>query len=184
MPRWSIASAIFESLADSLRGHSDIQSAGVVTSAQPPFELQGIEELCKIVFVVDQAASAGDKRGAEAYILIRCSELAPAVGRAAEANVEVSSQDTSKAILEHLQHTPVSITAQLASAALTLEEVMSLRPHDVLLLDKAIDEPVELIVEGRALFHGQPAKSAGQHAVVITQASWDTVQNTDPVTGA
>jgi flagellar motor switch protein FliM len=90
----------------------------------------------------------------------------------------------SEAILEHLQQTPVSVKAQLACTALTLEEVMSLKPCDVLLLDKAIDEPVELIVEGRTLFHGQPAKSAGRHAVVITQAHWDAIHNTDPVTGA
>jgi flagellar motor switch protein FliM len=182
-----ITSAIVESFSDSLRGYTDIQPAGAVSRTQPPFELHGTEELCKIVFVVEQAATATDKQPAnsgEAYILIPCSELAPAVGRAAGANIEVSSQDTSEAILKHLQQTPVSVTAQLAYTALTLEEVMSLRPYDVLLLDKAIDEPVELIVEGRTLFHGQPAKSAGRHAVVITQAHWDAIHNTDPVTGA
>lgn len=181
-----IASGIVESLSGSLRGHIDIQPAGAISKAQPPFELHGIEELCKIVFVFGQAAPATDKQptnGGEAYILMPCSKLAPAVGRSAEADIEVSSQDMSKAILQHLQQMPVSVTARLACTALTLEEVMSLKPHDVLLLDKAIDEPVELIVEGRTLFHGRPAKSDGQHAVVITQARWDTA-STGPVTGA
>jgi flagellar motor switch protein FliM len=182
-----IASAIVESLSDSLRGWIDIQSASAVTRDQPPFELYGVDELCKIVFVVEQAAPATDKQpanGGQAYICIPCSKLAPAVGRAAQADIEVSSQEMSEAILEHLQQTPVSVTAQLACTVLTLEEVMSLKTCDVLLLDKAIDEPVELIVEGRALFHGQPAKSGDQHAVVITQAYWDTIHNTDPITGA
>ena len=183
-----IASAIIASLAGLLHGYSDIQPASAITRGQPPFELQGIQELCKIVFVVEQAASAGDPpqrtNGGEAYILIACSELAPSVGKAAEANIEVSSQGRSKAILEHLQQTPVSVTARLACTALTFEEIVSLRPSDVLLLDKGIDEPVDLIVEGRTLFRGQLAKLAGQHAVVITQVFCDTAENTNPVTGA
>jgi len=182
-----IASAIVESLADSLHGYSDIQSAGAVTRSQPPFELHGIEELCKIVFVIEQVASASDKQsanGAEAYILVPCSELAPAVGKTAEADIEISSQDISKAILEHLQQTPVSVTARLACTVLSLEEIMSLRSGDILLLDKAIDEPGELVVEGQAIFCGQFAKSASKYAVVITQAVCDTAQTTNPVTGA
>ena len=185
-----IASAIVKSLADSLHGYSDIQSASAVTKSQPPFELQGIEELCKIVFVVEQVASASDKQpanGAEAYILVPCSELVRqrrTVGKAAEADSEISSQDISKAILEHLQQTPVSVTARLACTVLSLEEIMSLRSGDILLLDKAIDEPGELVVEGQAIFYGQFAKSASKYAVVITQAVCDTAQTTNPVTGA
>lgn len=190
-----IASAIVKSLADSLHGYSDIQSARAVTKSQPPFELQGIEELCKIVFVIEPAtrrASASDKQpanGAEAYILVPCSELVrqrSASGgsrKAAEADSEISSQDISKAILEHLQQTLVSVTARLACTVLTLEEIMSLRSGDILLLDKAIDEPGELVVDGQAIFCGQPAKSANKYAVVITQAVCDTAQTTNPVTG-
>jgi flagellar motor switch protein FliM len=175
-----IASAIVASLAGLLHGYSDIHPGSAIIRGQPPFELQGIQELCKIVFIVEQAASTGDPpqrtNGGEAYILIPCSELAPAVGKAAEANIEVSSQGRSKAILEHLQQAPIFVTARLACTALTFEEIVSLRPSDVLLLDKAIDEPVDLIVEGRTLFRGQLAKSAGQHAVVITQVFCDTAE--------
>lgn len=181
-----IASAIVESLAGSLRDYSDIQAAKAVTKSQPPFELHGIEELCKIVFVVEQAAPASDKQptnGGKAHILVPCSKLAPAVGKTAESDIEVSSQDTSKVILEHLQQTLVSVTARLACMVLTLEEIMSLRSGDILLLDKPIDEPGELVVQGQPIFRAQLAKSASKHAVVITQVSCDTVQNTNPATG-
>ena len=72
-------------------------------------------------------------------------------------------------MLDHVHKTPVSITAQLASAKLTFEEIMSLQVNDVLLLDKSVNEPAELIVEKQTIFRGQPAKSDGNHAVVITE---------------
>ncbi len=65
----------------------------------------------------------------------------------------------------------VSVTAQLASTVLTFEEIMGLGVDDILLLDKRTNEPVELIVKGRTVFRGRPAKSDGRYAVVITEKS-------------
>lgn len=44
---------------------------------------------------------------------------------------------------------------------------MNLQVNDMLLLDKSVDEPIELIVEGKAVFSGRPAKSGGKYAAVI-----------------
>jgi len=45
---------------------------------------------------------------------------------------------------------------------------------DILLLDKKVNESIELVVSGQIAFRGRPAKSAGKHAVVITGLSCDT----------
>jgi flagellar motor switch protein FliM len=135
-----------------------------------PLELKGTEELCKIVFDVkkkDQQSSS------EAYILVLCSRLESIVGKATEAAGRFSAEDFSKAILGHMQKMPVCITAQLASTVLTLEEIMSLEVGDVLLLDRKVNESIELIISGRTAFRGRPAKSAGKHAVVITELFCD-----------
>jgi flagellar motor switch/type III secretory pathway protein FliN len=66
-----------------------------------------------------------------------------------------------------MQQMPVSITATLASTMLTFEEIINLRPNDILLLGKRIDEPMDLIVDNRIVSHGWPAKSEGRYAVVI-----------------
>jgi len=144
--------------------------------------LRGIEEICKIVLSIEKAGAVNSgppeasSAGTQAYILIPCSRLAPLVGKITEADNKLSAQDISKAILNHLERMPVSITAQLGATVLTLEQIMSLRPGDILLLDKAIDDRIELIVEGRTIFRGQPAKLAGHHAVVI-QNTEDRIQN-------
>jgi len=136
-----------------------------------PIELKGTEELCKITFDVKKT---DQEKGTEAYILIRCSKLESVVGKAEQAVGGFSADDISKAILGHMQKMPVYITAQLASTVLTLKEIMSLEVGDILLLDKKVNEPIELITSGRTALLGRPARSAGKYAVVITELFNDT----------
>ncbi len=165
---------------------NDFQTAKGIVRGQPRLLLtgvEGMEELCKISFSVEKAGSeeagttapakAGAENGPEAYLLIPCGRLELLIdagrGKRPGATNAFSAEDVSKVILEHLQEMSVSVTAQLASTVLTFEEIMGLGVDDILLLDKRIDEPVELIVEGRTVFRGRPAKSAGKYAVVITE---------------
>ena len=57
-------------------------------------------------------------------------------------------------ILEHLGYTPVCVTVQLASVELSFEEMMDLQVNDIVILDRKVNEPVELIVEGRTACYG------------------------------
>jgi len=136
-----------------------------------PIELKGTEELCKISFDVKKA---DQEKAAEAYILILSSKLESVVGKAEEAVGSFSADDISKAILGHMQKMPIFITAQLASTVLTLKEIMSLEVGDILLLDKKVNEPIELITSGRTALLGQPARLSGKNAVVITELFNDT----------
>jgi flagellar motor switch protein FliM len=161
-----IASAIVEALSEA-HGYCDFQPAGGIVRRLLSIELKGTEELCKITF---QVKGSHQENSSEAYILILCSKLEPVVGKAEQAVGAFSAEDVSNAILSHVQQMSVSITAQLASTSFTLGELMGLEANDILLLDKRIDEPVELIVNGRMALCGRPAKSAGKYAVVVTGA--------------
>ena len=141
------------------------QPAQKIVRGQWPLKLGDTEEICKISFDVKNADS---EKGSEAYFLILCSELTPVAGKTARDSGEFSAEDVSKLILGHLQEMPVLITGQLASAVLSFEELMNLQADDILLLDKRVDQPVELIVDGRTVYYGRPAKSAGKYAVTIT----------------
>lgn len=150
----------------------DFKPASSIVRGQWPLELQGTEELCKISFDVKQTADASDKQGSGAYFLILCSELESVVAGNAQADGELSAEDISKAIHGHLQEIPVFVTAQLASAVFTFEEIMNLQVDDILLLDKKIAQPVELIADGRTVCYGWAAKSAGKYAVTITETAF------------
>ena len=149
----------------------DFQPANNIVRRLLPLELKGTEELCKITLDVKKT---DQEKSSEAYILILCSELETVVGKAEQTVGGFSAEDISKAILGHIQQMPVCITAQLASMVLTLEEIMSLEVGDILLLDKKVDEPIELITSGRTALLGRPAKLAGKHAMVITELLTDT----------
>ncbi len=188
-----IAFAILKALAESgplstAGVRDDFQTGKSIVRGQPRLLLtgvEGIEELCKISFSVEKAdsekagtdppAEAGAEDNSEAYLLIPCSRLELLIdaggGKNARADNKFSADDVSKAILEHLEEMSVSVTAQLASTVLTFEEIMGIGVDDILLLDKRIDEPVELIIEGRTIFRGRPAKSDGRYAVAITETS-------------
>jgi flagellar motor switch protein FliM len=147
----------------------DFHPAGSIVKEQWPLELPGTEELFKISFNVKKSDS---EDGSEVYFLIPCSILESIAGKGTQAAGELSADDISKVILEHLQEIPVLVTAQLASAALTFEEIISLQVDDIVLLDRRIDEPVELIANSRTVFCGWPVKSAGKYAVSITATAF------------
>jgi flagellar motor switch/type III secretory pathway protein FliN len=197
---FDIASAVVEVFSTSLsvtdgslrkNEAAGIQPAKTIVRGKLPIELQGTEEICKIVFNIEKADIADPNiseqisketpsSGTQTYFLMPCSKLAPVVGKTVEDERRFSSEDISKAILNHLQEMPVSVIAVLASTTLTLEQIISLRPSDLLLLDKTIDEPAELIVDGRAILHGLPVKSAGQYAVAITELSKNAEKKVKP----
>ncbi|RKY23437.1 MAG: hypothetical protein DRP62_05880 [Planctomycetota bacterium] len=163
-----IASALIDALSTHHNSYN-FQPVGHITTGRLPLELERTEQLCKITFDIKKPDSQEADETGKAYFLIPSSRLESVVGNNVQADNEFSSEDVSKAMLEHIHQTPVSVTAQLASAELTFEELINLQPDDILLLDKKISEPIELIVEGKTVLHGKPAKSDGRYAVVITE---------------
>lgn len=159
----------------------DFHSAKSIVKGQWPLGMEDTEELCKISFDVKKADS---EKSSEIYFLILCSELEPVAGKTEQGSADFSAENVSKMIIEHLQEIPVLITGQLASAVFTFEEIMNLQADDILLLDKRVDQPVELIVDGRTVYYGRPAKSAGKYAVSIAATAFgDTGENMNLSTG-
>lgn len=164
-----IASALLEAFSSPCET-ADFQPDTKIIKKPFPLELQDTEALCKIIF---QVKKTDQENSSEFHILTLCDKLETMLGKTVQAVRKTSVENTSKAILEHIQQTTVSVTAQLASTVITFEELMNLRPNDILLFDKRTDEPIDLIVDNRSVCHGWPAKSDGRHAVVITANAKD-----------
>jgi flagellar motor switch protein FliM len=160
-----ITSAVVEAFSSS-HNTFKFKPAKNFARGQFPLELQNIEEVCKIIFSVEKTEP---KSASEAYILILCKELESAVKQNAQQSAKLSAEDVPKTIAEHLQKMTVSVTARFAGTTLPFGELLNLQPGDILMLDKKITEPLELMIEGRIMFKGLPAKSAGKQAVVITE---------------
>ncbi|HUS71958.1 MAG TPA: FliM/FliN family flagellar motor C-terminal domain-containing protein [Sedimentisphaerales bacterium] len=165
-----ITSAIVDAFSSPSKTYN-FQPAENIVRRLLPLDLKGTEELCKFTF---QVKKNDQEDSSEAYILILSNKLQHMVGKTVEAVAKFSPEEISKAILGRMQEMPVSVVAQVASAVLPFGEIVSLRPNDILLLDKRIDEPIELIVNGQRAFLARPAKSAGKHAVLITELACNT----------
>jgi flagellar motor switch protein FliM len=173
-----LASGLVEAFSSPF-SNCEFRPAGGIIKGQWPLDLQGTDELCRISFDVKKA---GSQDGAQAYFLITCEKLLPIVKRDTQAAGDLSDEDISNAIIEHLNEMKIYAVAQLASTVLTFEEILNLQVDDILLLDGRIDEPIELIVDDQTICYGWPSKSSGQYALVITEdpklnsTSWENAE--------
>lgn len=146
-----------------------LRPAGPCARGQPNLQFERSEEVARIVFAV-QSAEPGAP--AEIAFVLPCSRLAAAAGKtAAAAPPKVPPQELSRALLEHVQEVPVTLRAVLGSTTLTFQEVLDLGPGDILMLDKTIDAPAELTLDGRVAFRGRPARAQGRYAFVVVESA-------------
>ncbi|MBN1974891.1 MAG: FliM/FliN family flagellar motor switch protein [Sedimentisphaerales bacterium] len=160
---YDLASVIVKTLSVVHPKLESIPSNNIV-SGQLPIKLKEAEEICRISFSVKRN---GSEMKSDASFFIPCVKLEIVTGKNTYTQNESSAQDFSKVIIEHLGSTPVRITVRLACSQLGFEDMMNLQVDDIIMLDKRIDEPVELIAEGHTFGFGWPAKSEGQYAVTI-----------------
>ena len=138
-------------------------------NTRTPVGFDGTEELCRVSFNVKRAET---DKSAAAYFLVPCRKLEPVAGTTREAAAKASKENTANLILQHLGYTPVRVTAQLGDVGLSFEEMMDLQVNDIVILDKKVEEPVELIVEGRTVCYGWPVKSADNYAIAISETAF------------
>jgi flagellar motor switch protein FliM len=160
---FDIASAFISSFA-SAHSSFGFKASQNITKGQLPFEMPASQEFCKITLAVKKAS---DSTAAETDIVIPCSSLESVVGKIAQAETKFAANDISKAIINNLQNASVPVSVQLACASLTFEEVIGLQPGDILVLDKRIDQPSDLLILGHKMFQCYLAKTDGNQAVVI-----------------
>ncbi len=95
--------------------------------------------------------------------------LAPAAGASGGKQDNESPESIRKKMLANVEQAHVEGHVRLGAANLTIREVMSLEEGDVLLINKKIDEPVEFIVQGKAIMSGYPVRCEGQYALRIAK---------------
>ena len=88
---------------------------------------------------------------------IEFSELPDAVGAMAKPTLLQS--------INPLHQIKASLQVCVGSATLTVGELMSAREHQVLLLDRSIEQPVDLVLEGQIVARGQLVAVDNQLAV-------------------
>lgn len=71
--------------------------------------------------------------------------------------------------LNPLHHVKATLQASVGNLSLSIGELMALKEHQVLPLHQKIEEPVELLIEGKPVARGQLVAVDGQFAIRITE---------------
>jgi len=143
----------------------DLQSEAELASGELPEQWDPSEAFIRIVHV---AKPADAENTSEAVLMLPCSDFAAAVGQAEQGDEAVET-DYSSLIMGNMHGLPVSMTVRLSSVVLTLEELMSLRTDDVLVLDQRIDQGMDVVLDDRVVFRAVPGRKQGQQAALITE---------------
>lgn len=165
-----VAGAIINAVCDSFKssGGSPLQKTGDMHRGECPVVLSPTEELWEMGFAVEVSGKT-----AQCCVVMLSSRLKAIVGITPVRGGEITPQEARERIINNLNRISVGVEARLGSAYAVMQEIVDLQPGDILLLDKRVDEPIEVLVEGKSLFCGRPAKSSEKYAVVITAAEKD-----------
>ncbi len=127
--------------------------------------LQGSDELLEIVFEAGKADS--QEPAATAAFLVCCDKLEPVAGKTTSGHEKLSESQLRSVLLEHIHQVPMSVRVELGTAMLAFKDVINLQADDIVILNKKVSDPVNVLVEDRVLFRGYPAQSGGKQAVFI-----------------
>ena len=101
--------------------------------------------------------------------ILLTSEALTGVSGAGTAQGEgATSGDPRARMVWHVSQASVVVTAFLGTAKASIKEILALEPGDVLLLQKTINEPIDLSVQGTVVCSGRPVRCEGRYAVQIT----------------
>jgi flagellar motor switch protein FliM len=106
--------------------------------------------------------------------------LAPVTARLllGEAETQSAGVPTAGALQSRLGDIPIELRVVLGKATFSLDELSSLRVGDVIALDRAAQDPVELVVQDRTLFRAR-AGVAGQWVAIELIGAPGEVKNHD-----
>ncbi|MEN6332945.1 MAG: FliM/FliN family flagellar motor switch protein [Phycisphaerales bacterium] len=162
-----LVAAALEAFLAPLRPHEALKGSGQLNKGQPAVQFERTNEICRIAF---QIKEPGKEEPSDLTFVLSCGKLAALVGKTPAAASQATPQELSSILMEHVQQMPVTVTARLASTEVGFQDIMDLGPGDVLLLDKPVQETIELAVEGCVAFRGRPTRCGGQYAIFIQEA--------------
>ncbi|MCP4452089.1 MAG: hypothetical protein GY809_11550 [Planctomycetes bacterium] len=128
--------------------------------------MEDTDELCTMGFTFrEEQAESGASQSFS--IVMPCVQLADTLEGLVHP-ARPSGEKLSEALHEHVDNISVQIKAEFASTRLTLEQAMDLNVGDVLLMDKALNDPMALKINNRLVFYGKPVQCEDHYAVEVT----------------
>lgn len=96
-------------------------------------------------------------------------ELTPAGTAATKPAVEAHSAHDGKVNLDLLMDVELAIMLRFGSRRMLLRELLDLNPGSVITLDRRVQEPVDMLLDGRVVARGEVVVTNGNYALRVTE---------------
>jgi flagellar motor switch/type III secretory pathway protein FliN len=145
-------------------GQITLKRADQIVRGDWPLEVKQLQDLCGFAFTV-----AFPKKSIEITVMAVGEIMDLAMGIAVRTQKPLTPAELSKKISRQLHDVPVEVTARLCMSSIRIEDLVTLEPGDVLVIDKKTTEPIETLLNGRLCFHAWPAVCEGKLSLVVSQ---------------
>ena len=159
-----VAGSIADAIDKSIREHGgpDLERFKEFSKGDWPLYKDGIEDITCIDVSVEHSS------GTMSFTFgIFSNIIEPMLGAKTITKSEYSAGDIKNMIMESMNYAPVEVSAELCSTVISLNDVMGLSEGDLLMLDKKIDEPIEVLFNKCPGMRAYPATHMGKYAVVM-----------------
>jgi flagellar motor switch protein FliM len=161
-----LASTLIGTLSRSLKqaGCPLLRQTAELTEGNLAFDWPDNCQLCQISFNVTIQNTT-----AVLHVAVPAAVLEPLTAKTQKA--AAAPNQFKEVILNHIRPLPLPITTRVASASLRLSDVLALEEGDIVLLDKPIYEPIEILLKDTPAFEAHLAADEGKYAMVIAPPS-------------
>jgi flagellar motor switch protein FliM len=139
------------------------------TVSADPIELieEGqIADLCKITFQRNE----GEK--ALPFSLVVLSELLEPIAGVVRPP-ERSADEVRRDMLAHVKSVPMNVKVRLGTVNISMRDLVALESGDVILLQRPVEDPIDVIVSGKTIMAGQPVQHHGWYGLQILSVKED-----------
>jgi flagellar motor switch/type III secretory pathway protein FliN len=155
-------------MTDALAGAFVRQDGPTLRTAEAPVQgsvlerFGDLDDLCQWSF---EATCASNTLACSFYMLDE--RVDPLVGIAAVDRSPETLKKMPERIIGRLQDVWMDVSVRLSAAMIDLQDVLMLEKDDVLVLERNVSMPADVVVNGRHCFDAWPARHRGRGAVVI-----------------
>lgn len=142
-------------------GLARLEVLGTLTYAAWPIKLDGLYELCSFSF-----RAKSENIELVLGLTVPMELLAPVAGLTAPFGPAAEKKDFSERIVRRLHESPTPVEAHVGGGVMTVGQMFDLQVGDVVVLDRKISEPMDVLVHGQMCFTAWPA-AVGQKLALV-----------------
>lgn len=194
-PKWALSRLSLRDLSDEERGSEFVQIAKLLTGLQQGVEglassmdeegatslrIEGIEHLSLSEEYVLEIWIQSDEHNPDTrvslHLCIGSKLLTEVQSQSAKPFVFADAAGNDAANLDLVMDVELNVTLRFGQRQLALREVLELTSGSVVELDRQVDEPVELILDGRVVARGEAVIIDGNYGMRVTQLVQNVLQ--------